>query len=223
MRRCVNLRKVPGWHLLEEGGGEKERGGERSGWSDAKTRNFLLQVVLEQTNSLSNVIKIFKEGKSRNWRKKWNWPLNHGVCTLKKSCSTYSHDWEHFARFAQCLSPGGDNKWSADSGKFDCCLYLNIYNLKTYMAHFSFQPGLGRACPAVLIVHLYSSSCSTIETYICGVSEEIYLFRDTKDTLVLKTGFLHTRCKKGTNKTLKMTSHRQICENCAFDNPFPWL
>ena len=85
MRRCVNLRKVPGWHLLEEGGGEKERGGERSGWSDAKTRNFLLQVVLEQTNSLSNVIKIFKEGKSRNWRKKWNWPPNHGVCTLKKA------------------------------------------------------------------------------------------------------------------------------------------
>ena len=85
MRRCVNLRKVPGWHLLEEGGGEKERGGERSGWSDAKTRNFLLRVVLEQTNPLSNVTKIFKEGKSRNWRKKWNWPLNYGVCTLKKA------------------------------------------------------------------------------------------------------------------------------------------
>ena len=130
----------------------------------------------------------------------------------EKSCSTYSQSWEPFSCFAQCLYPRGDNKWSADYGKFDWCLYLNFYNLKTYLVHFSFRLDLGRASPAVLIVHLYSSSCSTIETHICGVSEEIYLFRDTKDTIVLKTGFLHTRCKKGTNKTLKMTSHRQICE-----------
>ena len=125
----------------------------------------------------------------------------------EKSCSTYSQSWEPFSRFAQCLYPKGDNNWSAD-----WCFYLNFYNLKTYLVHFSFRLDLGRASPAVLIVHLYSSSCSTIETHICRVSEEIYLFRDTKDTVVLKTGFLHTRCKKGTNKTLKMTSHRQICE-----------
>ena len=91
------------------------------------------------------------------------------------------------------------------------------------IVHFSLQAELGRACPAVLIVHLYSSRCSTIETHKCGVSEEIYFSETPKTQYFWRHDFYTQDVKREPIKPSKWHRTGKLCENYAFNNPFPWL